>query len=101
MGDKAEKSTDPIITEIEEASKSPDIPKYYANAFLNAMGIGDISILCKNNNQPILLLNVSYTVAKTLVEKLNELIQALEDKTGNEIMTTDFILDKLVKKEEK
>ncbi len=86
--------------ELKSALKDPEIQKIYANGFSNAMGIGDIMILLKNSGKPIAVLNLSYTVAKTLSMKLGALISQLEDATGNAIMTTDDIKKSLSKRRE-
>lgn len=83
--------------EFDKALGDPEIQKIYANGFSNAMGIGDIVILLKNSGKPIAVLNLSYTVAKTLALKLGALISQLEDATGNTIMTTDDIKKSLSK----
>lgn len=57
-------------------------------------------IVLKNNNQPIALLNLSYTVAKTLYQNLAVTINNLEKKTGNTIMTTDQITKAMSRNEE-
>jgi len=81
-----------IPAEIEAAINNPDVPKIYSNSFACALGIGDSSILFKNGNKPVCLLNLSYTTAKTLAIKLQGLIVHLENASGNKIMTTDDIV---------
>ncbi len=86
---------------LDEALENPEIQRIYANGFVNALGVGDVVILLQNSKKPIAVLNLSYTVAKTLTIKLGALISQLEDSTGNTIMTTDEIeksLSKGVKK---
>lgn len=48
-------------------------------------------IVLERNNRAVAILNASYTVAKTLAQQLSNLIIALEQKTGNTIMTVDEI----------
>jgi hypothetical protein len=79
-----------LSNRIQKAVNS-DIPHLYCNGFVNTVGPGDILIVLEQNSKPIATINTSYTVAKTLVAKLNGLIQNLEVKTGNKIMTTDVI----------
>ena len=83
---------------LKQALESPDIRKLYANGFANALGTGDITIVLNRNNVPVGVLNLSYTAAKTLAVKLMELIQKLEEETGNEIMTIDFLQKVLLEK---
>ncbi|MGD9365495.1 MAG: hypothetical protein PVH87_07350 [Desulfobacteraceae bacterium] len=82
---------DKIPDEIESALDDPDIPKIYSNSFSCALGIGDASVLLKIGKKPVCILNLSYTTAKTLAIKLQELIARLEDASGNKIMTTDEV----------
>lgn len=87
---------DKITNLIINAVKNPEIPKTYANGFSCALGIGDVSVMLQRNGEPIEVLNLSYTVAKTLSIKLQDLISYLENKSKNTIMSTDEI-EKIVK----
>ena len=80
-----------VETEIQEAISNEKVPNLYANSFSFLLGTGDIVILFKNSFKPIATLNLSYTGAKSLAIKLNEMITYLESKTGNKIMSTDEI----------
>lgn len=71
------------------------IPKLYGNGFVISIGTGDIVFLIKRNDQPVAVFNFSYTVSKTLAEKLGALIVGFEHDTGQTMMTTDFIAKKL------
>lgn len=69
----------------------------YFNGFTCGVGIGDISIVLQRNNESVAVLNTSYTVAKTLVEKLNGLIKNLENRANTTILTTDQIVEAMSK----
>ncbi len=94
---KKEEVKKKLEKKFNEALENPEIQRIYANGFVNAMGVGDIMILLQNSKKPIAVLNLSYTVAKTLAIKLGALISQLEDSTGNTIMTTDDIEKSLSK----
>ena len=47
-----------------------DIPHIYSNGFSVVLGTGDVIILLKKMGHDIATLSLSYTVAKTLSEKL-------------------------------
>lgn len=79
------------LKEIEESLALTDIPKIYANGFSLSAGTGDVVIVLKKNNQPTAILNLSFTIAKTLASKLGNTINVVEKITGNSIMTTDQI----------
>lgn len=59
----------------------------YFNGFSLAVGTGDVVISLLKNGKQSLVLNTSYTVAKTLSEALTGAISELEGKTNNKIMT--------------
>ena len=74
---------------IEAAAKDPNVPKVYANGFINGVSQGDVVVLLHRNGEYVTMLNLSFTVAKTLAVKLGESIASLEARTGSTIMTTD------------
>ncbi len=69
-------------------------PRLYANGFSLGTGNADLVTVLQLNGVPIAVLNMSYTLAKTLGESLLVAVKELEDKTGNEIMTTKFVDEK-------
>jgi len=83
--------------EVDKALKSSEVLKIYANAFVIATGVGDMIILFKNGDIPVAILNLSYTLSKTLAIKLGRAISDLERMTGNTIMTTDQIIKAMSK----
>lgn len=85
---------------LSAALRDTAIPKLYANGFVNALGGGDSTILLQRNGEPIAVLNLSYSLAKTLAVKLSAMIKELEEKTGNKIMTSDDIQISLNPKKE-
>ena len=87
--------------QIQEAIETEDIDKLYFNGFAISIGQGDVLIALHLNGKPIKILNTSFTVAKTLVKKLNGVIEILEEKTEHEIMTTEDIITSLSKEESK
>lgn len=72
----------------------------YFNGFSMAVGAGDVVIALQLNGKPTLVLNTSYTVAKTLGEALTTIISQLEQKTGTKIMTTDVVTSALLPQDE-
>ncbi len=61
----------------------------YINGFQIGLSNADLSVVGLLDNQPILKINMSYTIAKTLAVKLSEMMAKLEKATGRDIMTTD------------
>ena len=87
----SKEKTNPIVDEIEAALANKDIPHVYGNGFHVALGIGDITLLLKTGKMPAGVVSLSYTVAKTLSVKLQEMIGALESASNQKILTTDDI----------
>jgi len=84
-----------INNEIQKAVGNTAIPHLYFNGFSTTLSTGDILIVLKQNDVPVAVLNASYTVAKTLVQKVGGVIDKLEKITGNTVMTTDNVGDAL------
>ncbi len=96
---KIEVSAD-LRPEVKEAMVA-DIPHIYSNGFTIVLGTGDVNIILKRMGENVATLNLSYTLAKTLSEKLGGTIKFLENKTGNAIMTTDDVEKFLTKENSK
>jgi hypothetical protein len=86
---------DQIEIEIQGALSDASLPRFYLNGFSTTLGSSDVLVVLKQNNKPIALVNMSYTIAKSLSEKLANSISILEKLTGNTIMTTDDIQKKV------
>lgn len=69
----------------------------YFNGFTIGIGNGDIVFALERNGKPVAALNASYTVAKTLAQKLGRIMAQLEEASGNRIMSTDEVGDALSK----
>lgn len=69
----------------------PSIPKVYANGFSLGLTNADTQLVLKLFGRPILVLSISYTLAKTLSEKLKLLVEQWESKTGHPLQTTESI----------
>ena len=70
-------------------SPATPVPASYFNGFHLNLTNADVGLLTLLDNQPVLKVNMSYTVAKTLMIRLQEAIATLEKSTGRDIMTTD------------
>jgi len=85
---------------IKEALESEEIIKLYANGFANFFTNSDIGMVFTRNNKPVAVLNISLTLAKTLVEKLGQMIHNFEKNTDIKILTTADIEEKFLKKKQ-
>jgi hypothetical protein len=85
---------------VKEALESEEVIKIYANGFANFFTNSDIGMVFSRNNKPIAVLNISLTLAKTLVEKLGQMIHDFEKNTDIKILTTTDIEEKFLKKKQ-
>jgi hypothetical protein len=69
----------------------PAVPKIYANGFTLGLTNADVQIVLKLFGRPIAVLSFSYTLAKTISEKLSRIVTEWEEKTGNTLANTDAI----------
>lgn len=75
-------------------------PQIYFNGFASGLGNGDVNCVLERNGQPVAVLNMSFTLAKTLAVSLGSIISQVEERAGRDIMTTHDI-DKLFNEETK
>jgi hypothetical protein len=86
---------DPIKEQIESAITDPNVPNIYCNGFVVTLGTGDILLILKRHDKAIANVSLSYSVAKTLAERLGGMISHLEGKTERTILTTDQLRESL------
>ena len=86
---------------VQEAVESEDIIKIYANGFAGFFTNSDIGMVFSRNSKPVAVLNMSLTLAKTLIEKLGRMIHDFETNTDIRILTTSDIEEKFLKKKPK
>lgn len=91
---------DKANADIAQILNDPSVPQLYFNGFLNATSNGDVLIIVVRNTKPIAVLNASYTIAKTLGKKLNELIEQFESQTDHKIMEMDYVAERTKPEEE-
>lgn len=77
--------------QLQESIKDADIPRLYFNGFTVSVGAPDAIIVLTQNEKPVLILNASHIIAKTLAEKLGGVISGFEDKVEQRVLTTDLI----------
>ena len=84
-----------LLVQVKAAIESETVPKIYANGFINSYGAADVVLVLQQNGQNMIVVNMSYTTAKTLSEKLSNLIKKFEQSTGHEIMSIDTVKARL------
>jgi hypothetical protein len=72
----------------------------YINGFATGLTSGDIFVVLQRNGNDIGILNMSYTVAKSLGDALGQLISSLERRSDRKIMTSNESAEALSKKDE-
>ena len=79
---------DPMSDQRMQRALESDVPRIYFNGFVNGFGAGDIVCVLERNGQPAGIMNMSYTLAKTLSASLAQLIGTLEQASDQPILTT-------------
>jgi len=64
------------------------VPQIYFNGFLNTISIGDVLTILERNGKPVVVLNMSYTIAKTLAVSLGQIISQFESGVERNMLTT-------------
>ena len=89
--EESQQAQDPFAERIKAALASQDIPHIYANGFINALSNSDILVVLECHSSPVAVLNMSYTTAKSLAQKLSATIADFEKASNHTIMTTDVV----------
>lgn len=77
--------------EAVERAKKAGAQNLYFNGFTTGLTNGDVYVVALIHNEPVAVLDMSYTVAKTLAVSLSQIIAAIEERAGRDIMTTKDI----------
>ena len=93
MADTPEAKKSPPTDLLQQAVARDDVPKIYANGFGVGLTNADIIIIFQRfGPNPVAVVNLSYTLAKTLAQRLGALVSEFEAKVAcQEILTTDRI----------
>jgi len=90
---------DPISV-VRKAVSDPNIPKQYANGFSIGLSNADSYVLFQLDGLPVVLMHISYTLAKTLYKKLERMVSEFETNMDQELLTTDQV-DEIFKEKTK
>ena len=81
-----------IQKRIQKAIYSTEAPSVHFNGFINTIAAaGDFLIVLGSNGRPVATLNASYTVIKSFANSLTQIVEDLERRSGNKIMTSSEI----------
>ncbi len=64
---------------VQQALRSP-LPRFYINAFINVLTDADMMMLLQTNQQTVGIVNMNYTVAKSLMKALSVAVESYEKK---------------------
>ena len=74
---------------IQKGLKLPSEKKIYFNAFTMSINNSDFALVLQLNDEPILFLNCSHSVAKSMSKVLKEVINNFEEGTSIKILSLD------------
>lgn len=69
----------------EKVMNDPTVPQIYVNNLQSGYNNTDFILLLESNGKPSAVVNLSYTLAKTLVETIGNNIIELEARLGHSI----------------
>ena len=64
---------------VQQALRSP-LPRLYINSFINVLTDADVMLVLQSNQQNIAVMNMNYTVAKSLANALAQAIDGYEKR---------------------
>ena len=81
---------DPHMQALEKAAAG-ELPNIYFNGFSTALSNADINAVLSLNGKATAVVNMSFTVAKTLSVALAHAVARIEETAGTNILTTQDI----------
>src|SRR5664279_1609004 len=81
----------PVVEIVQAALGDASVPKLYANGFAVGLTNADVVIAFQLQGKPAAILNLSFTLAKTLAQRLSGVVSELEAKLDTKLVTTDKI----------
>jgi len=99
----AEPTPDQIQVEqtVNTAIQDPAVPKFYVNGFHFGQTASDVFIVSLLAGRPVGIQYMSFTAAKTLLQNLQAVIDNIETKTRQPILTMDEVHLRMTKGDEK
>jgi hypothetical protein len=83
------------MSEIKATDQSEGIPIHYFNGFDISFGNADFTITFKLDNRQTCAFKGSYTIVKTLSQKLSDSFSKFEGIVGRPMLTSDEVLKAL------
>ena len=85
---------DPQTNQQMIAALSSPAFRIYANGFMIAQSMSDVTVVLQTNGATSAILNLSFTSAKTLGLQLQEVVGRFEKETGQSLLTMQQIQEK-------
>ncbi|MFV1980885.1 MAG: hypothetical protein ACC655_07010 [Rhodothermia bacterium] len=76
---------------LDATLKSDSVDRVYANGFAVVQSNADNTLVLLKNGRPVLMVDMSFNTAKSLVQKLGAVIVQLEKITDTRVLSTDDI----------
>jgi hypothetical protein len=76
---------------LQDVIKNPALPRLYANGFTLGVTNADAYIILQEFGKPVAVLNLSYTLAKTLSLRHGRMMAEWETRLEQSVATTDKI----------
>jgi hypothetical protein len=83
------------MAEVKATEVSEEVPIHYFNGFSISFGNADFTLTFKLDNRETFSFKGSYTIMKTLSQKLAALFKKFEDIVGRPMLTSDEVLKAL------
>lgn len=99
MADTGESTPAPLAA-LAAAQSDPAVARIYANGFAVGLTNADAVIVLQLSGHPVAIVNLSYTLAKTLAQRLGRIVAELETAIDTTLVTTDKI-DEVFKEKKK
>lgn len=90
-----EKTKLDIETQLFATAIGAPIVKLYVNGFILGHSMSDVTIVCQTNGTPSAVLNMSFTIAKSLAIEMDKIIKNFEKITDHTLLTIDDIKTKM------
>jgi len=85
------------VAEEETRPAQVQVPTIYGNGFVLALSNADVGLVVTLDNLPQMKFAMSFTTAKSLLQKLSDMMDNLERVTNHTIMTSDEVAEGIKK----
>jgi hypothetical protein len=79
-----DKASETARATVAQALRSA-LPRFYANSFVNVLSDADVLTIFQSNGQSVCMMNLNYTVAKTLASALTSAVSEYEKKYNTSV----------------